>query len=170
MGGRQVRAAEGIGELFDHHCVQYTYADGLRSFSECRQIPGCWSSFTHHAHGPSGYATFEGNDTVTIFRKGEEPQRLKGAVVQHQPEWDDLMAALTTGEPYNELPATADSTMTAILGRMATYSGKLLKWDSAVESKLTYAPDRVDWDAEPKSKPGPDGVYPCAIPGVTKLL
>ena len=53
---------------------------------------------------------------------------------------------------------------------MATYSGKQLTWDEAVKSQLSYGPERLAWDAEPKSRPGPDGVYPCAIPGVTKAL
>ena len=60
--------------------------------------------------------------------------------------------------------------MTAILGRMATYSGQLVTWDEAVKSTLTYAPDRIAWDATPRSKPGPDGIYPCAIPGITKAV
>ncbi|MFA6545633.1 MAG: Gfo/Idh/MocA family oxidoreductase [Limisphaerales bacterium] len=171
MGGRQVRAEKGIGEIFDHHAVQFTYANGVRSFSECRQIPGCWPSFTHHAHGTKGYVSFEGgNDNVTIYLKGKDPQRIKGGPDGHQIEWDDLLAAFKAGKSYNELDWTADSTMTAILGRMATYTGKLVTWEDAVKSELSYAPERLAWDAEPKSKPGPDGIYPCAIPGVTKAL
>ncbi|MEW6306492.1 MAG: Gfo/Idh/MocA family oxidoreductase [Verrucomicrobiota bacterium] len=171
MGGRQVRAQKGIGEIFDHHSVQYTYANGVRSFSECRQIPGCWPSFTHHAHGSKGYVSFEGgNDNVMIYLHGKEPQRLKGGPDGHQIEWDDFMAAIQARKPYNEVDWAADSTMTAILGRMATYSGKLIPWDDAIKSDLNYFPDRLDWKAEPKSKPGPDGIYPCAIPGVTKAL
>lgn len=170
MGGRQVRAEAGIGEIFDHHAVQFTYANGVRSFSECRQIPGCWPSFTHHAHGSKGFASFEGNGAVTIRLNGKEPQRLKSGADGHQIEWDDFIAALRARKPYNEVESAADSTMTAILGRMATYSGKLVAWDDAVKSELSYFPDRLAWDAEPKSKAGPDGVYPCAIPGVTKSL
>ena len=131
---------------------------------------GCWASFTHHAHGSKGYASFEGNDTVTIYLKGKAPQRLKGGPDGHQLEWDDLMKALMNRQPYNEVEVSADSTMTAILGRMATYSGKLVKWDDAVKSELNYFPDRLAWNAEPKSKAGADGIYPCAIPGVTKVL
>ncbi len=171
MGGRQVRAEKGIGEIFDHHAVQYTCANGVRSFSECRQIPGCWPSFTHHAHGTKGSVSFEGgNDNVMIYLKGQEPQRLKGGPDGHQIEWDDFIAALRARQPYNEVETAADSTMTAILGRMATYSGKLIAWDDAVKSELSCFPDRLAWDAEPKSKPGPDGIYPCAVPGVTKAL
>jgi myo-inositol 2-dehydrogenase / D-chiro-inositol 1-dehydrogenase len=58
--------------------------------------------------------------------------------------------------------------MTAILGRMATYSGKMVKWDEAINSQLNLAPKSLAWDAEPPIKPGPDGLYACAIPGVTK--
>jgi len=60
--------------------------------------------------------------------------------------------------------------MTAILGRMATYSGQLVTWDEAVKSTLTYAPERIAWDAAPRSKANPDGIYPCAMPGITKAL
>ncbi len=170
IGGRQVRAEPGIGEIFDHHCVQYTYGDGSYSFSECRQQPGTWSNFSHHAHGTKGSVSFDGNDAVVIQLKGAEAKRLKPGREGHQTEWDDLVAAIIAGKPYNELDWAADSTMTAILGRMVTYSGQLVTWDEAVKSDLTYAPERIAWDATPRSKPGPDGVYPCAIPGITKAL
>jgi predicted dehydrogenase len=171
MGGRQVRAEKGIGEIFDHHSVQFTYANGLRSFSECRQMPGCWPSFTHHAHGTKGYVSFEGgNDNVTIHVNGQEPQRLKGGRDGHQIEWDDLLAAWRERRPYHEADWAADSTMTAILGRMATYSGQLVTWDDAVKSERSDFPGRLAWDAVPGSKPGADGIYPCAVPGVTKVL
>ena len=169
-GGRQVRIQKDIGELFDHHAVEFTYADGVKSFSECRHIPNCWNSATHHAHGTKGYVSFEGNDAVTIYFKGRAPQRLRQGSAGHQVEWDDLLAALVARKPYDELDWAADSTMTAILGRMATYSGQLVEWDAAVKSELGYAPERLAWAAEPKSKPGLDGVYPCATPGVTKAL
>jgi hypothetical protein len=73
-------------------------------------------------------------------------------------------------KPYNEADGAADSTLTAILGRMATYSGKLVTWDEAVKSTLSYGPERLAWDAKPRSKPGADGIYPCAVPGVTQAV
>lgn len=168
MGGRQVRAEPGIGEIFDHHCVQFTYADGTISFSECRQQPGCWSNVSNHAHGTKGTVNFSRRSTIELA--GSEKKVLRPGPESHQVEWDDLMAALIASKPYNEADWAADSTMTAILGRMATYSGDLVTWDEAVASDLTYAPERLAWDASPRSKPGPDGVYPCAIPGVTRAL
>jgi predicted dehydrogenase len=170
IGGRQVRAEPGIGEIFDHHCVQYTYADGSHSFSECRQQPGCWSNYSHHAHGTKGSVSFEGGDAVTIHPRGSTPKRLKGGRDGHQTEWDDFIAAIVSSRRCNEADWAADSTMTAILGRMATYSGKLVTWDEAVKSDLAYAPDRLAWDAPPRTKANPDGIYPCATPGLTKAL
>ena len=139
IGGRQVRAERGIGEIFDHHCVQYTYPDGSYSFSECRQQPGCWSKVGYDAHGTKGSVSFGGR-AVVIQLKGAEPKRLEPGRDGHQTEWDDLLAAVVATRPYNELEWAADSTLTAILGRMATYSGKLVTWDEAVKSDLTYAP------------------------------
>lgn len=72
------------------------------------------------------------------------------------------------GRPYNEGDWAAESTMTAILGRMATYSGKVVSWDTAIGSELDLSPERLAWDAEPRSRPNADGCYDCAIPGVTK--
>lgn len=170
MGGRQVRIEPGIGEIFDHHDVEYTYKNGVRSFSQCRQIPGCWPSFAHHAHGSKGWVSFDGSDTVVVHLNGKEPQRLSGGTEGHQLEWDDLISAYVASQPYREVDWAAESTMTAILGRMSTYSGKAVSWEDAVKSDLSYRPDRLAWDAEPRSKPGPDGVYACATPGVTQAF
>jgi len=76
---------------------------------------------------------------------------------------------VVANRPYNELDWAADSTMTALLGR-TTYSGKLVTWDEAVKSDLTYAPDRLAWDATTRSKANPDGIYQCAMPGITKAV
>jgi hypothetical protein len=86
----------------------------------------------------------------------------------HQVEHDDLFAALLAGKPYNEAGWGADSSMTAILGRMATYSGQIVSWDEAVKSELDLAPEKLAWDAEPKVQPNAEGYYACAVPGATK--
>ena len=71
MGGRQVRFQPGIGEIYDHHAVEFEYADGSRMFSYCRQIPGCWDSFSQHAHGTKGYASIEGHGTSELCVDGQ---------------------------------------------------------------------------------------------------
>jgi hypothetical protein len=64
----------------------------------------------------------------------------------------------------------ARSTMMAILGRMAEYTGKLLTWDEAMNSRQVLAPKSYAWDAEPPTKPGADGRYPVAMPGITRFV
>lgn len=170
MGGRQVCIGKDVGEIFDHHAVEFTYANGLKMFSFCRQIPGCWDSFHEHAHGTKGMASIEGHGNGVLFVDGREPIRWKRGPDGHQVEMDELFAALLTGQPYNECDWAADATMTALLGRMATYSGKIVKWDEAIKSQLDLAPKALDWNGEPQSLPRPDGTYACALPGVTKAL
>ena len=82
--------------------------------------------------------------------------------------WTNCLPRIVAGQPYNEVDSRIDGTMTAILGRMATYSGKIVTWDDAVNSTLNLAPKSLAWDAETPVKPRPDGTYACAIPGVTK--
>jgi predicted dehydrogenase len=168
MGGRQVRIQPGIGEIFDHHAIEFEFADGSRMFSACRQIPGCWNSFSQHAHGTKGFAHIEGHGVSELCVAGQEPMKWKRTADGHQVEMDDLVAAMQAGQAYNEADSAAESTMTAILGRMATYSGKMVEWDAAMASQLDLAPARLAWDAQPKSKPDASGVYPCATPGVTQ--
>lgn len=168
MGGRQVRFQPGIGEIYDHHAVEFEYADGSRMFSYCRQIPNTWGSFAQHAHGTKGVANIQGHGASEILLPGQEPMKWKRTADGHQTEMDDLVAALAAGQPYNEADAGAESTMTAILGRMATYSGQMIDWDKALASELDLAPATLAWDAVPKTQAGENGVYPCAIPGVSK--
>jgi myo-inositol 2-dehydrogenase / D-chiro-inositol 1-dehydrogenase len=168
LGGRQVRVGKDYGEIFDHHSVEFEYADGTRCFSYCRHIPGCWDSFAEYAHGARGHADIQGHGNSQLYVDGQPAQEWKRGADGHQVEMDDFFAALAAGKPYNECDYSIQSTMTAILGRMATYSGQVVKWDDAINSTLDLAPERLAWDATPKSLPGPDGIYPCAIPGVTK--
>lgn len=170
MGGRQVRIGEDFGEIFDHHSVEFEYADGTRLFSYCRQIPNCWNSFSQHAHGIKGEANLVGHGRLKIAVEGQKPIKWRRGSDGHQIEHDDMFAALMSGKHYNECDSSAASTMTAILGRMATYSGKVVTWENAINSQIDLAPAAYTWDTLPQPKPGPDGIYPCAMPGITKAF
>lgn len=170
MGGRQVRIGKQYGEIFDHHSVEFEYADGTRCFSVCRHMPGCWQSFSEHAHGTKGEVSIEGHGRAVLRVVGGPTLKWERGPDGHQLEMDDLFAALRVGQPYNEGDFGAEASMTAILGRMATYSGRVVRWDEAIQSTLDLSPERLAWDAQPKPRPGPDGLYPCAIPGVTRAL
>jgi myo-inositol 2-dehydrogenase / D-chiro-inositol 1-dehydrogenase len=168
MGGCQVRKGKDYGETFDHHCVEFEYADGSRMFSQCRHIPGCWNSVSEHAHGTKGTANL-GNGQIKI--NGGESWRYRGPQPDpYQVEHDDLFASIRAGNPINEAEAGAKSTMTAILGRMCTYSGKEVTWDAALGSEINLAPEVFSFDATPKSVPGPDGLYPLPVPGLSKVV
>ncbi len=168
MGGRQVCTAKDQGEIYDHHAVEFTYEDGVKLFSYCRQITGCWGSFSEHAHGTKGVLSIQGHGSSKLSVDGQEPKSWRRGEDGHQVEHDDLFAALVAGEPYNECDFAADSTMTAILGRMATYSGKPVTWDEGINSELDLMPKSLAWDAEPPVLPDNEGYYACATPGVTK--
>ena len=81
-----------------------------------------------------------------------------------------MFAAIRNDTPHNEAEYAAFSTMTAILGRMATYSGNEVLWKDALQSQVSLAPGSYAWDANPPVLPGPDGRYPVPIPGATKVL
>ena len=178
MGGRQVRTpewgkaqgygADAVGEIFDHHSVEFEYPDGVRVFSVCRHMPGCWNAFLQVAHGTEGVAEIEGHGPGRILLPGKEPLRWERGPAGHQVEMDDLFAAILSGEPYNEADWAAESSMTAIMGRMATYSGKEVTWEQAFNSQLELGPKELSWDATPPVLPNEQGFYPCAIPGQTQ--
>ena len=137
-------------------------------FSYCRQIPACWESFSQHVHGVGGTADLFGYGHGLFSPAGQQPVRFEHGPDGHQLEMDDLMAAVVAGKPYNEADWAADSTMTAILGRMASYSGQPVKWGEAAASPLDLMPKELAWNAPPRVKPVADGCYACAMPGVTK--
>ncbi|MFV0446268.1 MAG: Gfo/Idh/MocA family protein [Planctomycetaceae bacterium] len=173
MGGRQVRTDKRYGEIFDHHYVEFTFADGSFMASQCRHIKNCWSPVDEHVHATKGRADLDatprncklydaqGNVTYQFEGKTETP---------YQIEHDDLFNAIRNDISYNEAEYGARSTMVAILGRMCTYSGKEITWDDAINSKKSIMPEKFAWDAEPPTHPDADGNYPIPMPGSTKVL
>jgi predicted dehydrogenase len=167
MGGRQVLTDKKYGEIYDHHMVEFTYPDGSICFSQCRHQPACWNSVSEHAVGTKGLSDVS---SYSIRPKDGEVWRYKSdkKVNPYQQEHDDLFAAIRNNTPYNEAFNGAHSTMTSILGRMATYSGKDLTWDEGINSQLSYFPDQLAWNAPMKALPNDDGYYAIPVPGVSK--
>lgn len=173
-GGREVRKGKEYGEIFDHHTLDLVYADGTTISSQCRQFEGTWNRVDEAFVGTKGRIdSFEGNKAILKDYKG-------GVIYQHdgkadgnpyQVEHDELFAAVAKGEyKFADAENGAKSTMTAIMGRMATYSGKMVTWDEALNSEINLFPDKLAWDANPKLMPGPDGFYPVAVPGKTIVI
>jgi myo-inositol 2-dehydrogenase/D-chiro-inositol 1-dehydrogenase len=165
MGGRQVRKGKDVGQIYDHHAVEFTYADGSKVFSQCRHIPDTWSPVSEYAVGAVGESNCAGHIS------GENKWDFSGPNPgPYQQEHKDLVRAIRNGEKYNEGWLGASSSFTSVLGRMATYSGQIVKWDEAVEKGPDEMPKAFTWDAETPIKPGPDGSYEhaVAVPGIYK--
>ncbi|MFC5626676.1 Gfo/Idh/MocA family protein [Algoriphagus winogradskyi] len=173
-GGRLIRTGKENGEIFDHHVLTYTYADGTVIHSECRHFPGAQNRVDESFQGTKGTAYLSaGNYGILKDWKGNmlyEHDR-KNQPNPYQVEHDQLWAALFAGEyKFADAQNAANSTMTAIMGRYATYSGKPLTFDEALNGQIDLMPDTLAWDAMPKVLPGEDMFYPHAIPGKTKVI
>ena len=169
MGGRAFQKGPDSGEIFDHHAVEYEYADGTKMFSQCRQIPNCENNVSEHVIGSKGKADVSGHKISsgeTDWRHKGDSRSRDGWQLEHYP----LFEAIRKDQAYNEAFNGARSSLTAIMGRMATYSGKIITWDQALNSTLDLSPKSYSWDGEPVAKPGPDGIYPYPIPGNTVAL
>jgi len=171
LGGRQVRTSKEHGQIFDHHFVEFEYKDGTRMFSECSQIPRIWHTVTEHVQGTKGRADLA-NDRNGFAITGPSAWRYRSQQGDnpYQIEHDDLFDAIRNDKPYNEAEYGALSTMTAIMGRMATYSGELIEWEDAFNSKLELVPKTLAWNSTPPVVPKADGSYPVALPGTTVAL
>ncbi len=168
MGGCTARyegKLKGTGQIFDHHFVEFIFADGTRMYSQCRHMKNCFNSVSEHVHGTDGYADCSGKigkceDEITWKFSGK---RVSG----HQQEQTDLAADLRAGRRgANEGYYGANSSMTAVLGREANYSGKVVRWDDLVKKGKDLAPDKIDWDDPAPVVKKENGDYPIPRPGV----
>lgn len=174
-GGRQVRNGKEFGEIFDHHIVDFTYGDGTIINSQCRHYEGTYSIVDEKFLGTKGRIdSFGDKSTVLKAYKGNKvlyAHESKGDRNPYQVEHDELFEAIAKGEyKFADAENGAKSTLTSIMGRMATYSGKVIKWDDALNSNINLFPEKLAWDALPKLLPGSDGYYPVAVPGKTIVV
>ena len=160
IGGRTLRHGPDHGQIYDHHYVEYTYADGTKMASQCRHWDKSPGNVSEHVHGIKGYAdlsayriTYRDGKTWSYPKRGEKNP--------YQVEHDDFFKAIRDNKPYNEADNGIDSTATAILGRMATYSGQEVSWEQCVNSQLDLHPKTYDFKADPKEL-WPDELVRCA--------
>jgi len=171
MGGREVRTGKDYGQIFDHHYVEFHYGDGTILNSQCRHQKGTMSKVDELLIGTKGKVycdeariTDSKGKVIYQFDKSKENQ-------PYQNEHDELFDAIAKGEyKFWDAERGAKSTMTSILGRMATYSGLAVEWDKAINSGINIMPANYDFNAAPPVLPDADGNYPVAIPGKTKFF
>lgn len=170
QGGCVLRQKD-FGEIFDHHMVEFTYGDGTVMLSQCRHQPDTWNSVSEHVHGTKGSADVSGSKIYDLDGKVLHSFGDRGGD-GHQQEHHDLFADIRAGRIPQEGEWGAKSTMTAIFGRMATYSGKMLKWDECLNSQNVISPVEkyTSFDDMPPTLPDADGWYAVPVPGQTKVV
>jgi predicted dehydrogenase len=172
MGGRQVRQEP--DQLFDHYAAEYSFADGTRMLAQGRHMTNCWDFFGDVIQGTKGCAVLgEGQPKPRIF-KGHKLGSENLLWSYKGPEWDHyqyehdlLFDAIRNDKPYNETERCAKSCLTAIMGRMACESGKLITWDEALASNLELALglNELTWESPAPTVPDSAGKYHVAMPG-----
>jgi len=164
-GGRQVRVEPQFGHIFDHHAVTFEYANGVKCFSYTRQQAGCRNDVTDHIMGTQGVCHIVPalNRYEIVGRNAwRYPTAQARGDNMYQTEHNELFASIRAGKPINNGDWMSKSTLMAIMGRMATYTGQVITWEQALNSREDLSPARYDWDLEL-------AVPPVARPGITQF-
>ncbi len=161
MGGREVRTGPEFGNIYDHFAVDFGYPNGVRVMSMCRQMEGCSVRISERVVGTKGWAY---TDSMRCFIEGPDAYKYEGPDPNpYVTEHTDLIAGIRQGKPLNEARRAAESTLTAIMGRMSAYTSRALKWDWVMNaSKMDLSPPRYEFGDLP--------VRPVAVPGRTRLV
>jgi predicted dehydrogenase len=161
MGGRAARTDAMYGNVWDHFAVEYEYPTGARVLSMCRQTAGAADNVSERVVGTAGSCFTDGADAVIKgARAWDNAAASPNPYVQ---EHVDLLASIKAGKPLNEGRQVAESTLTAIMGRMSAYTGRALNWDWVMNaSRLDLAPPHLELRALPPLE--------VAVPGRTALV
>jgi predicted dehydrogenase len=161
MGGRQIRTEAKFGDIYDHFAIEYEYPDGRRCLSFCRQQDGTDGRVEESIYGTKGTLTSRPGYAVI---DGDSSWRFAGANGNpYADEHAHLLASVRGDGPYlNEAKQVAESTLTAIMGRMSAYTGKSVTWEQAMTSKLDLSPPEYAFGDLP--------VGPVPMPGRTPLI
>ena len=173
-GSRAWRTGKDYGEIYDNHAVELKYADGSVIYSQCRHFEGTNNRVDETFQGTKGKVYLSANNSGILWdHQGKEIYNhdRKGNANPYQTEHDELFAAISKREyKFWDAERAAKSCFTSIIGRYATYSGEIIKWDEALKAENSLFPEKLAWDALPKSLPDADGLYAIAMPGKTKVL
>jgi myo-inositol 2-dehydrogenase/D-chiro-inositol 1-dehydrogenase len=162
-GGRQVRTDSIYGNIYDHFAITYEYSNGAKGFHFSRQQPNCENSYKAEIFGTNGIgrAPASGDHVIRARREwvydGEENQ-------MYQTQHDELFASIRQGRPINDGEFMTTSTMLAIMGRMAAYTGRKITWEQALNSTESLGPEIDRWEDVP-----PISSLSVAMPGITEF-
>jgi myo-inositol 2-dehydrogenase/D-chiro-inositol 1-dehydrogenase len=165
MGYRTANRPQGepseAGHIYDFFAVDYEYPGGVHMLSTCRQIPGTDNNVSEALVGTKGTClphAYTINGKRVLDRQAD-----RTSTDPYVQEHTDLIECIRSGKPINELKNVAESTLTAIMGRMSAYTGKPVSWEQALNSKEDTMPQQLAWDMSVS-------VPPVAVPGKTRLV
>ncbi len=166
MGGRQSCLAPEFGDQYDHQAVIFEYPNGMRLYGFTRDQRECYNNTSDVFFGTKGRCDLLANRITgeTNWQYGKP----KGKTM-YDNEHVALFDSIRAGKPINNGDYMCLSTRLAIAAQMACYSGTMIGWEDAMQSKRSFALPRYGWDVEPPVKPGPDGRYPAPMPGNAEL-
>lgn len=157
-GGRIVRTSAEYGNIYDHFNTTYEWEGGIKGFHSCRQWPGADNDVTDYVFGSQGTAMLQ-HHRIT----GANEWRFRGqASDMYEAEMAALFTAVRKSEPINDGDYMCKSTLMAIMGRMAAYTGKTITSEQALNSTEKLGPARYEW--------GEIAVEAIAQPGQTPFL
>ncbi len=152
-GGRQVRTDPKYGNIYDHFSIVYEYPNDVRGYHNCRHWKGTDTQVKDFILGAKGMCDVFGHKLT-----GPNKWRYRGPNNNmYQTEHDEMFASLRSGKPINNGIYAARSTLLAIMGRMAAYTGSAITWEMALNSKENLVPEKFAWGDAPRRgipKPG----------------
>jgi predicted dehydrogenase len=161
-GGRSQRTGPEFGNIYDHFSVTYMYENGVPFNATCRQQTGCKNDISAIIYGTEGRAEFTTRGSQIVKNNGEVLVDKTQHKDHYQIEHDELFASIRAKKPLNNGVYMSNSTLLAILGRMAAYSGQEVTWEQALNNKQDLTPPQWDWKASLTE-------VPVAVPGKTKV-
>ncbi len=167
LGGRSGSFGVVYGDMFDHHTAVYEYASGARMYAMCRTVDRCYNNAGDIVMGTKGTCKLH-----ECRIEGETEWRFEGR--HNDPylaEQKALIDSVRSGEPINCGHHMANSTLVAVLGQIACYTGKPHSWDDVLASDIQFgpSPDETSFETEPPVRPDETGNYPLLRPGTTVL-
>lgn len=165
IGGRQDRSRN--SEIYDHHAVNFTYPNGVRIASQCRQFRGGDNRVNEEFQGSKGLVKI---GEITDY-DGKVLWKFEGkAANAYQVEHDELHDAIRNDKPLNNTPYGVSASFSAVLGRLATYSGKEQDYAKALAADYRLMPENPTWESAPPVLPNAEGLYPAPMPASFKMV
>ena len=164
VGGRMCRVAQPeFGDIYDSFGIKYEFAEGVTCHAYCRQINGCYNNTDDYMYGTDGKAT-----VLSHTIEGKNPYKVANTSFNmYQLEHVAFFEAIRGKRDYiNNGTYMANSTLMAIMGRMAAYTGKKLSYDDVMKDETALVPSGYTWDSTPPTLPDGQGRYKIALPGI----